>query len=781
MPNSNSPLEMPASSKTPKRNNPQVRQWNVLHVQCSVTACDPGCNSCFGYGASVSRIDLVPGENLLDRLGDRFCSLLGDRIPPLVFLGFDSENLFLRYGTRKITVPANKPHYFEQVGLDYAYAELSISTKYTFTDCIPLEYDLCTSRQWNKLNRACATGDTEARTAAGYLRWYGCPRIGIKKDWREANRLWELAARDGNLRASTCLAVSYLYGDGIEQDITKGTAMLRKAVDAGDIKAKRFYAIHLLDSASKEKLNTAIALNMLYDAYLNGDIKALEYLGFAAFEYGDERWKEKSYELLKIGATQYDSDIHAYYLWRCYVEGVGVEPDQKLADSWLKTAADRRFPTAQYYWGLKLFEDYDEVEKALRYLTDAADNGDTESMFLAACILGSREENERATHYLSLYAESAPRAEAFFAREMLRRNHIPCLSDIYPVEIDNDDFPTLYCRIETSTDEPLLTGPSGLGRFVTPKGAVFIGDFHLYPALAYCADGIYYDPNRNITIDRCHINRNMRLSGIVCEKSPNKTSYRRYDDGKIVGIEVIETADGNYTAYYDGKPLPPDIKSVDYNADSDIPATLVVAFADGIVYSTTGCCHRGEPVSTDYIMTFVAYPDGSEFETVNSLRGLTPHGIGKMTYPDGMMLYDIWDNGTPANPGNAIPMGTKIEVSMPSPFGETFAEKSVVSHLRIIYPDGSTYSGYRLNHMPHGEGRYTTKKDGFTTHYIGNFENGLLDGIVRVEKYDSRCYFNTVEYWYFNYGKQMERSFGLDIDYSEIYDYEPEQPEIEED
>ena len=146
-----------------------------------------------------------------------------------------------------------------------------------------------------------------------------------------------------------------------------------------------------------------------------------------------------------------------------------------------------------------------------------------------------------------------------------------------------------------------------------------------------------------------------------------------------------------------------------------------------------------------------------------------------------MMLYDIWDNGTPANPGNAIPMGTKIEVSMPSPFGETFAEKSVVSHLRIIYPDGSTYSGYRLNHMPHGEGRYTTKKDGFTTHYIGNFENGLLDGIVRVEKYDSRCYFNTVEYWYFNYGKQMERSYNLDIDYSEIYDYEPEQPEIEED
>ena len=111
---------MPASSKTPKRNNPHVRQWNVLHVQCSVTACDPGCNSCFGYGASVSRIDLVPGENLLDRLGDRFRSLLGDRIPPLVFLGFDSENLFLRYGIRKITVPANKPHYFEQVGLDYA-------------------------------------------------------------------------------------------------------------------------------------------------------------------------------------------------------------------------------------------------------------------------------------------------------------------------------------------------------------------------------------------------------------------------------------------------------------------------------------------------------------------------------------------------------------------------------------------------------------------------------------------------------------------------------------
>ena len=56
----------------------------------------------------MSRIDLVPGENLLDRLGDRFRSLLGDRIPPLVFLGFDSENLFLRYSTRKITVPANK-------------------------------------------------------------------------------------------------------------------------------------------------------------------------------------------------------------------------------------------------------------------------------------------------------------------------------------------------------------------------------------------------------------------------------------------------------------------------------------------------------------------------------------------------------------------------------------------------------------------------------------------------------------------------------------------------
>ncbi|MGN0207730.1 MAG: hypothetical protein ACI4BC_10835 [Muribaculaceae bacterium] len=786
MPNSNSPLEKPDSSKTPtitttpwKRNNAPVRQWNALHVQCSVTVCDPGCNSGFGYGKSVSRTDLVPGQNLLDLLGDKFRSLLGDRVPALVFLGFDSESIFLRYDNREITVPTDKTHNFEKVPLDYAYAELSISTEYSFTDYIPVEYDLCTSQQWDELNRACATGDSEALTAAGYIRWYGCPRIGVEKDWREANRLWKLAAGNGNLRATTCLAVSYLYGEGIEHDIHKGAAMLLKAVDAGDVKAKRFYAIHLLGAPIEGDFNTVLALDMLYDAYLNGDIKALEYLGFAAFEYGDDRWKEKSFELLQIGATQYKSDIHAYYLWRCYVEGIGVEPDQQLADSWLKTAADRRFPTAQYYWGLKLFEDYDDVEKALRYLTDAADNGDTESMFLTACILGSREENERATRYLSLYAESAPRADAFFAREMLRRNHIPNLCDIYPVEIDNDDFPTLYCRIETSTDDPLLTGPSGLGRFVTPEGAVFIGDFHLSPALAYCADGCYFDPNRNITIDRCHINRNMRLSGVFCEKSPNKTVYRQYDDGKIVGIEVIQTADGNYTAYYDGKPLPLGIESVDYTGES--PTSLAVVFSDGTAYSTTGCCHRGEPVSTDYFTTIVAYPDGSDFESVNSLHGLTPHGIGKMRYPDGSMLYDIWDNGTPANPGNAIPMGTKIEVSMPSPFGETFAEKSVLSLLRITYPDGSIYSGYRLNHMPHGEGRYTTKKDGFTTHYIGNFENGLLDGIARVEKYAPGCYTPTVEYWYFNYGKQMERSYNLDCDYSEIDDYEPEQPEIEED
>ncbi len=63
---------------------------------------------------------------------------------------------------------------------------------------------------------------------------------GVEKDMKEAIRLYELAAGQGNAVAQKNLAICYKNGDGVEKDMKEAIRLYELSADQGNAVAQKW-------------------------------------------------------------------------------------------------------------------------------------------------------------------------------------------------------------------------------------------------------------------------------------------------------------------------------------------------------------------------------------------------------------------------------------------------------------------------------------------------------------------------------------------------------------
>lgn len=96
--------------------------------------------------------------------------------------------------------------------------------------------------------------------------------------------------------------------------------------------------------------------------------------------------EERDEAVVKMKMLARQDDLHAqYYLGRLYRDGGIVIPDSKLAEYYLKSAAERGMAEAQYAMGKLYLSDDEEVHdvaQGVRWLESAAENGSSDAAHL---------------------------------------------------------------------------------------------------------------------------------------------------------------------------------------------------------------------------------------------------------------------------------------------------------------------------------------------------------------------------------------------------------------
>lgn len=166
---------------------------------------------------------------------------------------------------------------------------------------------------------------------------------------RKAFEWWEKAAELGNPRGWTDIGLVYqhstvpgggaAYGD-IEENPEKAVEYIKKADEAGDMKAPRYLGLLYEKEKNYEK-----ALEYFEKSAQSGDLTSTYYSGKYYLEgIGTETDYAKALEYL-TSAAESEKVVPGvadsrYKLASMYEEGLGVEADKEKAEYWYRSAAE---------------------------------------------------------------------------------------------------------------------------------------------------------------------------------------------------------------------------------------------------------------------------------------------------------------------------------------------------------------------------------------------------------------------------------------------------------
>ena len=92
--------------------------WSECRVSGTITACDPGRNTCSGSSRSYKREDLMVGMNL--------CRY-DDSLPEVIVRSIGLDSLMVKIEGRSYTVTTGGRIESDRKPLSYAYSEVSIT------------------------------------------------------------------------------------------------------------------------------------------------------------------------------------------------------------------------------------------------------------------------------------------------------------------------------------------------------------------------------------------------------------------------------------------------------------------------------------------------------------------------------------------------------------------------------------------------------------------------------------------------------------------------------
>ena len=129
----------------------------------------------------------------------------------------------------------------------------------------------------------------------------------------------------------------------------------------------------------------------------------------------DHSLEERDEAIAKMKVLARQDDPHAqYYLGKLYRDGGIVIPDSKLAEYYLKSAAERGMAEAQYALGKLCLSDDDEVHDAaqgIRWLKSAAELGSSDAAYLLGKLYLPKDREKAVCFFTQAAQQDNPYAQ----------------------------------------------------------------------------------------------------------------------------------------------------------------------------------------------------------------------------------------------------------------------------------------------------------------------------------------------------------------------------------
>jgi TPR repeat protein len=215
-----------------------------------------------------------------------------------------------------------------------------------YANAMGVKRDYARAAEWYK--KAADAGDREAMFALAMMRLAG--RGGTTTNREEAVKLLASSAKLGNPKAAYNLALIYLEGQTLPQDVRRAAELLRVAADAGNPEAQYALATFYKEGTGVEK-DLEKAVRLLQAASLAGNVDAEVEYAIAMFNgSGTPKNQPAAVALLRKAARQ-NSPIAQNRLARVLAFGTGVQQDkvEALKWHWIAKSAGKGDPELDEY------------------------------------------------------------------------------------------------------------------------------------------------------------------------------------------------------------------------------------------------------------------------------------------------------------------------------------------------------------------------------------------------------------------------------------------------
>jgi len=292
--------------------------------------------------------------------------------------------------------------------------------------CWPL-----TAEDFVTLKKKAADGDVEAQYQLAEVSFWG---QGTPIDHNATLKWAGKAAEQEHALAMHRLAVMYMLGQGVEQDVLSGIQLMESAVPG----LRKLAATNNADAQFK------LGLVLLYGTGSNIDSNAaLELISAAAkagnpmaqFVFGDlilrDNRKEPDLKATRawfLKAAQQGLPRAQLKLAAMMLEGVGGPRDEVGAATWLRKAADQGHANAQYFYGQILGEGKGvprNAKTSIEWIRKSALQGFPSALFKLGQIyhrgIGVKQDPKEAYFWYSLAVRQGNELAAQLRSEVIRK------------------------------------------------------------------------------------------------------------------------------------------------------------------------------------------------------------------------------------------------------------------------------------------------------------------------------------------------------------------------
>lgn len=347
---------------------------------------------------------------------------------------------------------------------------------------------------WEK---GAGNNDIDCLRALGDCYFFG---FGYEENNEKAMEIYQevLKKNPNDYRALCQIGRMHGHGWGVPQDVSYAVALLKNAWEKGSGRAATEIGLLYMFDMEETVENRKEAIKWYQRGAESGDPKGCYRMGLLYYwgEYGLPTSPKMAYQFL-LRATELsdaltflietggcgvaapadmerlfveaerradfgDKDLQGA-LGQAYARGIGVEANRELATKWYLRAIESGNTFAEYEYGtifaLGLFDFEKNAEKAYKYLSHAAQEGQTYAMKPLAELLDDEdtyipglsyeEHNAQMMHWFEMAVENGDAWAAVTLGEKFEKGHAPVLADVasaihyYQIAADHD-IDTVY-------------------------------------------------------------------------------------------------------------------------------------------------------------------------------------------------------------------------------------------------------------------------------------------------------------------------------------------------